>query len=111
MSGRLELIYSREGCSQYEVKTVADEGKGVIVLLAQQEQQEDLIYSSDIVLGKQTLPNISRGDSEMNLSVGLGSQLLRAAGIGKMRLLSSPVKYNAISGFDLEVVEYITFED
>ncbi len=106
-----DLPNSKGWNMQRAMKTVADEGKGVIVLLAQQEQQEDLIYSSDIVLGKQTLPNTSRGDSEMNLSVGLGSQLLREAGIGKMRLLSSPVKYNAISGFDLEVVEYVTFED
>jgi len=27
-----------------------------------------------------------------------------------MRLLSSPMKFNAISGFDLEVVEYLPAE-
>ena len=40
------------------------------------------------------------------LNVGTGSQILRDVGVGKMRLLSFPTKY-AISGFDLEVVEYI----
>jgi 3,4-dihydroxy 2-butanone 4-phosphate synthase/GTP cyclohydrolase II len=45
----------------------------------------------------------------MNLSIGLGSQLIREAGVRKMKLLSNPVKYNAISGFDLEVVEYISY--
>ncbi|MDR2308072.1 MAG: hypothetical protein LBE53_12895 [Paucimonas sp.] len=28
----------------------------------------------------------------------------------KMRLMSSPMKFNAISGFDLEVVEYVPSE-
>ncbi|WP_441768788.1 hypothetical protein [Klebsiella pneumoniae] len=28
-----------------------------------------------------------------------------------MRLLSSPMKFNAISGFDLEIEEYIPYED
>ena len=39
--------------------------------------------------------------------VGTGSQILRDIGVGKMRLLSSPTKFNAISGFQLEVVEFI----
>lgn len=93
------------------IQKIAEEGKGVIVLLASPEEQEDLLFSSDLVLGKQSLPATKRSDTEMNLSVGLGSQLLREAGIGKMRLLSSPVKYNAISGFDLEVVEFVSVED
>jgi 3,4-dihydroxy 2-butanone 4-phosphate synthase/GTP cyclohydrolase II len=43
------------------------------------------------------------------LTVGTGSQILRDVGVGKMRLLSYPTKY-AISGFDLEVVEYIPLQ-
>ena len=45
------------------------------------------------------------------LTVGTGSQILRNLGVGKMRLLSSPMKFNAISGFDLEIVEYIPCEE
>ena len=40
-------------------------------------------------------------------TVGVGSQILQNLGITKMRLLSKPVKYSALSGFGLEVVEYI----
>ena len=40
-------------------------------------------------------------------TVGAGSQILRDLGVRKMRLMSSPMKFNAISGFDLEVVEYL----
>jgi GTP cyclohydrolase II len=35
--------------------------------------------------------------------VGLGSQILRDLGVGKIRLMGAPIKYNAISGFGLEV--------
>ena len=40
------------------------------------------------------------------LTVGTGSQILKHANVGKMRL-STPMKFSAISGFDLEVVEYV----
>lgn len=42
--------------------------------------------------------------------VGAGSQILRDLGVRKMRLMSAPMKFNAISGFDLEVVEYVPSE-
>ena len=40
----------------------------------------------------------------------IGAQILRDLGVRKMRLMSSPMKFNAISGFDLEVVEYVPSE-
>ena len=43
-------------------------------------------------------------------TVGAGSQILRDLGVRKMRLMSAPMKFNAISGFDLEVVEYLPAE-
>ena len=39
--------------------------------------------------------------------IGAGSQILRTLGVTKMRLLSSPSRYNALGGFGLEVVEFI----
>ena len=44
-----------------------------------------------------------------DLTIGTGSQILRDIGVGKMRLLSYPARFNAISGFDLEVVEFVQF--
>jgi len=44
------------------------------------------------------------------MTVGTGSQILRDLGVRKMRLLSTPMKFTALSGFDLEVVEYIPYE-
>lgn len=45
------------------------------------------------------------------LTVGTGSQILRDLGVTKMRLLNPEVKYSALSGFDLEVVEFIPYND
>lgn len=39
---------------------------------------------------------------------GIGAQILSDLGVGKMRILGSPRKLNALKGFGLEVVEYIT---
>jgi 3,4-dihydroxy 2-butanone 4-phosphate synthase/GTP cyclohydrolase II len=38
---------------------------------------------------------------------GTGSQILRDLGVTRMRVLSAPKQMHAISGFGLEVVEYI----
>jgi 3,4-dihydroxy 2-butanone 4-phosphate synthase/GTP cyclohydrolase II len=45
------------------------------------------------------------------MTVGLGSQILRDMGVGKIRLMGAPIRYNAISGFDLEVVEHVDADE
>ena len=44
------------------------------------------------------------GDLRM---VGAGSQILSDLGAGKVRVLGTPRRTHALSGFDLEVVEYL----
>ena len=51
---------------------------------------------------------VSRSGSDV--TIGTGSQILRDLGVGKMRLLSYPARFNAISGFDLDIVEFVEFE-
>ncbi|MBW7931144.1 MAG: bifunctional 3,4-dihydroxy-2-butanone-4-phosphate synthase/GTP cyclohydrolase II, partial [Gammaproteobacteria bacterium] len=38
---------------------------------------------------------------------GTGAQILRDLGVTRMRVLSAPKQMHAISGFGLEVVEYV----
>lgn len=40
-------------------------------------------------------------------TIGVGAQILKHLGVKDMRLLSSPIKFNALSGFDLNVVETV----
>jgi 3,4-dihydroxy 2-butanone 4-phosphate synthase/GTP cyclohydrolase II len=39
--------------------------------------------------------------------IGTGSQILKRLGVGKMRLMSAPVHFNALSGFNLEVTDFV----
>ena len=41
-------------------------------------------------------------------SYGIGAQILRDLGVGKMRLLATPRKLPSMTGFGLEVVGYAT---
>ena len=38
---------------------------------------------------------------------GVGAQILRDLGLSKFRVLSAPKQMHAISGFDLEITEYV----
>ena len=50
---------------------------------------------------------LAKDGTSVYRTIGTGSQILQELGIHKMRLLSSPMRFNAISGFSLEIVEYI----
>ena len=90
------------------IQRVASEGSGVVVLLANQESSFDIEASINIALGKKPAPApVADGSNNAHLTVGLGSQILRDVGVSKIRLMGAPIKYNAISGFDLEVVEFV----
>ena len=41
-------------------------------------------------------------------TIGLGAQILSDLGVQKMRVLSAPKRFHAISGYGLEIVEYVT---
>jgi 3,4-dihydroxy 2-butanone 4-phosphate synthase/GTP cyclohydrolase II len=91
------------------IKRVADEGSGVVVLLAHNESPEEILASVDIAMGKTPTPVPAvKGSRNAFMTVGLGSQILRDVGVSKIRLMGAPIKYNAISGFDLEVVEFVS---
>ncbi|MDG1582190.1 bifunctional 3,4-dihydroxy-2-butanone-4-phosphate synthase/GTP cyclohydrolase II [Pseudomonas sp. GOM6] len=81
---------------------VAKAGSGVVLLLGNPLTGPELLAHLG---GKQPAPTPATYST-----VGAGSQILRDLGVRKMRLMSSPMKFNAISGFDLEVVEYLPAE-
>lgn len=85
---------------------IHQEGKGVVVVLANERGSGEVTDQLDRFQAQtegRTPPALPSGSY---LTVGTGSQILRDVGVGKMRLMSFPTKY-AISGFGLEVVEYI----
>ena len=91
--------------AQTALETIANEGSGVLVLLERRESDSELLNSVDLGLGLSSPREAQPGDSYN--TVGTGSQILRDLGVGKIRLMGAPIKYNAISGFGLEVMEYL----
>ncbi|WP_207060859.1 bifunctional 3,4-dihydroxy-2-butanone-4-phosphate synthase/GTP cyclohydrolase II [Motiliproteus sp. SC1-56] len=88
------------------LQRVAEEGRGVVVLLGD-TTPEDLGHSLEAWAHQRPVRPVNTDGAGAYLTVGTGSQILRDLGVGKMRVLSSPIKFNALSGFDLEIVEYI----
>ncbi|RCV91785.1 bifunctional 3,4-dihydroxy-2-butanone-4-phosphate synthase/GTP cyclohydrolase II [Billgrantia montanilacus] len=90
------------------LEEVARVDQGVFVLLDDGRPHQDFRDQLEVFLERRRLPRTSDSDGAGNyLTIGTGSQILRHLGVGKMRLLSSPWKFSALSGFDLEVVELI----
>jgi len=51
----------------------------------------------------------SNNNSEASVlrNYGTGSQILRDLGVRKMKVVSEPKQMQAISGFDLEITDYV----
>tara|TARA_B100000700_G_scaffold200234_1_gene220205 strand:- start:16998 stop:18167 length:1170 start_codon:yes stop_codon:yes gene_type:complete len=100
---------SQSWTAQQALAEIAKADSGVFVLLDDARQASDLKDQLDVLLERKRAPRSSDSDGAGNyLTIGTGSQILRHLGVGKMRLLSSPWKFSALSGFDLEVVERLS---
>ena len=110
----LLAIEPREGFQSWSTHTaleaIAKEGRGALVLLYYPESAEDMDRNIDEMLNIKT-EKTPPANEVVYLQVGTGSQILMDLGVSKMRLLSAPFKFSGISGFDLEVEEYIDYQD
>ena len=89
------------------IKRIAEEEVGVIVLLRERESSREFIDGIE-GLGKSRdeVQERRTGDSVLR-TYGIGAQILRDLGLSKIRVLSAPKQMHAISGFDLEITEYV----
>nr|WP_281354582.1 3,4-dihydroxy-2-butanone-4-phosphate synthase [Pseudomonas akapageensis] len=85
--------------------SIAAAGCGVVVLLAQKETPEGVLEQLRHRSGGKPRP-----PQFPQRTVGIGAQILRDLNVRKMRLLSSPIPYKAVAGFDLEVTEFVPFQ-
>ncbi|NEX23085.1 3,4-dihydroxy-2-butanone-4-phosphate synthase [Thiorhodococcus mannitoliphagus] len=93
---------------QDAMRKVAEEGEGVIVVLRNRDNSQDLLARlKDFQLhdSEDEVP-VRRQDGNQLRTYGIGAQILADLGVRKMRVMSAPKAMHAISGFDLEVVEY-----
>lgn len=91
------------------MKQVAEAGRGVIVVLRNHDTTCEIIQRMrDLQLHDLSDPVPPRDASPAHLrTFGVGAQILVDLGVRKMRVLSAPKSLHGISGFDLEVVEYV----
>ena len=85
-----------------------EEENGVVVILQNQLSQSDtikLVNNFGNEVGRNKVVNIH--DRNNLRTIGLGAQIVKDLGVKKMRVLGSSTKMTALSGFGLEVVEYI----
>ncbi|ULQ46192.1 3,4-dihydroxy-2-butanone-4-phosphate synthase [Flagellatimonas centrodinii] len=88
------------------LKRVAEEGEGVVVVLRKPESARELVQQV-VSLHKQHAEEPHTDERQVLRTYGIGAQILSDLGVRKMRVLSAPKRMQGISGFGLEVVEYV----
>ncbi len=89
------------------IERIAAEEAGVVVILRERESSRELVESIEgLSQAPDELQEKRDGDAVLR-TYGIGAQILRDLGIQRMRVLSAPKQMHGISGFDLEISEYV----
>lgn len=84
------------------------ENDGVLVVIGRQQSSADILEQVMSFAAEdrgEVKPSAAASNASRN--VGIGSQILADLGVHDMHLMSSPKRYSALSGFGLEVVDFI----
>ncbi|NMM09199.1 MAG: 3,4-dihydroxy-2-butanone-4-phosphate synthase [Polaromonas sp.] len=87
------------------LKHIADEGRGVVVLLNCGESATQLLAQFEGTARASQAPEHGRMDLR---TYGVGAQILQACGVHKMNLMGKPRRMPSMTGYGLEIVGYIT---
>ena len=94
------------------LRRVAEADEGVVVVLCNQVDNEELIRQVLHYAESETLRSVAETDTGKAgpqwRQIGTGAQILSDLGVRKMRVRSNRRRYHALSGFGLEVVEYVS---
>ena len=91
------------------IQRIAREGQGIVVILRRHELPRELVDSVALLSGRPLPPSPDRDGHESKVlrTYGIGAQILRNLGVRRMRVLSAPKQMSGLSGFGLEVVDYV----
>ena len=93
------------------MQRIEDTGAGVIVLLSYPGEKDDIVRQVEhyqMEDNGETPP--VREPSEDLRTYGTGAQILLDLGVRKMKVMSAPKRIHGLSGFGLEVGEYVSSE-
>ena len=88
------------------MQRIATEGTGVVIILRPEETPRDLMDSVAALRDPES-SGTRAGGAKVLRTYGIGAQILRDLGVHRMRVLSAPKQMHGLSGFDLEVIEYV----
>lgn len=88
------------------LETIKNAPSGVMVLLNCEETAEQLFAQFSALATPEKKPAGRAARLDLR-TYGIGAQILRDVGVGKMRLLANPRKMPSMTGFNLEVTGYI----
>ncbi len=89
------------------IERITQEETAVIVLLRDQESSRDFMDAVEALEQQSDELTDRRGGNAVLKTYGIGAQILRDLGLSRIRVLSAPKHMDAISGFDLEITEYV----
>ncbi len=88
------------------LEAIAREGRGAVIMLYRPQSGRELVAA---LTDDPSAPRPAvKWDPRL---FGVGAQILRDLGVGKMRLMASPRKIPSMAGFGLEVCGYVSPED
>ena len=106
----LDLLENRATTHSWDMasamRTIKASDAGVIVLLNCGESADQLFVQLAPQDGKANRAGARAASMDLR-TYGIGAQILRALGVGKMQLLANPRKMPSMTGFDLEVTGYV----
>ena len=92
------------------LKQLAREEDAILVALCYSSQPKEFLEMVKAIQTEDDRDEEVQAESSVLRTYGTGSQILREIGVKRMRVLSEPKIMQAISGFDLEISEYIDKE-
>lgn len=85
------------------LQRIVSEGSGAVIVLNYQQEISGL---AEIVQQKQQESSDDGGNNDLRI-VGIGSQIAADIGFGKLKVLGLPMKLHGLSGFGLQITEYV----
>ncbi len=115
MNGLCDMLDARrEDCGwplRSAMAQIQKQGKGVVVILSRREDSPWMIrrLRDYQIHDKGGQPDKPEHADDLR-TYGVGAQIVADLGISRMRVLGSPRKLHGLSGFGLEIVEYVQEE-
>jgi 3,4-dihydroxy 2-butanone 4-phosphate synthase/GTP cyclohydrolase II len=94
------------------MQRIAKEGRGVLVVIRKEEDTKSLVERihqySMADNGIEPQPSLDSGEDWR--TTGTGAQILADLGVRKLKVMGAPKKYLGLSGYGLEVVDYVAYD-